>query len=196
MENKYEKTKSLLDEITKLSKKMGCVVVTGQNGANYVLDQKGVRKNADSLEGVLDILYNINNASRLVSRIKTPDGTILTSEFTHDFVTHTDKNGEEYMLDGGAEYQRTYINKEPAVDVSIYTYSPFEEIRKHVKRGTFDKNGNRIWKPVCELSDSHLKNILVYNKDNGIPDNKFSDVIKREIEYRKENGITIEDYEY
>ena len=41
----------------------------------------------------------------ILSRIRTPDGTILTSYHQHDYVTHTDKNGETYMLDGGSEYR-------------------------------------------------------------------------------------------
>lgn len=41
----------------------------------------------------------------LVNRIQTPDGTILTSKSVHDYVTHTDANGEEYIL--GLVY---YIN--------------------------------------------------------------------------------------
>lgn len=195
MENEYENTGLLAERVKKLADEIGCTVVLEQGG-NYVIDPKGNRVDADSLDDVLEILCDIKNSLRLVSRIRTPDGTVLTSEHVHDFVTHTDKNGEKYMLDGGSDYQRTYINKEPATDVSIYTFSPFEEIRKYVKRGTFDKDGNRIWKPVCELSDKHLENIIIYNKENGIPQNKFSDVIEREIAYRKEHGIKIEEYEY
>lgn len=195
MENEYEKTKLLTEEIKKVANETGCIVVIKPDGG-YVLDPKRRRRDAKSNEEILQTLCDIKDSLRLVSRIKTPDGTILTSEFTHDFVKYTDKNGEEYMLDGGLDYQRTYINKEPATDVSIYTFSPFEEIRKHVKRGTFDKNGYRIWKPVCELSDKHLENIIIYNEENGIPQSKFSDVIEREIAYRKEHGIKIEEYEY
>ena len=46
----------------------------------------------------------------LLNRMKTPDGTILTSEHVHDYKQHLDKNGDTYMLDGGTEYQRTTIN--------------------------------------------------------------------------------------
>ena len=75
----------------------------------------------------------------LLSRMKTPDGTILTSKYVHDYKQHLDKNGDTYMLDGGNEYQRTTINDIPMEDMSIYSDSPFEEIRKYVNRGTFDK---------------------------------------------------------
>ena len=37
----------------------------------------------------------------LLNQIKTPDGTILRSHSRHDYVTHVDANGHEYMVDGG-----------------------------------------------------------------------------------------------
>ncbi len=37
----------------------------------------------------------------LCNRIQTPDGTILTSHDRHDFKSYVDKNGYEYMVDGG-----------------------------------------------------------------------------------------------
>lgn len=132
----------------------------------------------------------------LVSRIKTPDGTILTSKYVHDYKTHLDKNGELYMLDGGRDYQRTSLNNEPFEDVSIYSDSPYEEIRQYVERGTFTKDGYRVWVPLCKLSNDHLKNILTYNEERNIGKNWFSDLVKKEIEYRKENNIEIPESTY
>lgn len=139
-------------------------------------------------------MENTTNARKvLVSRIKTPDGTILESKHTHDFVEHEDANGEYYFLDGGSSYKRTSVNKVPAEDVSIYTDSPFHEIRAHLRRGTFDKDGNRIWKPLKDLSDKHLENILEYNRKLGGDNSTFSEMVRREIEYRRRHWITIED---
>ncbi len=46
----------------------------------------------------------------LRSRMRTPDGTILESKHRHDYVTHLDANGNEYMLDGGLAYVRSSAN--------------------------------------------------------------------------------------
>ena len=67
----------------------------------------------------------------ILSQIQTPDGTILRSMHQHDYVTYIDKNGETYMLDGGNEYQRYSINKEPFKDLSIWSDAPFEIIREY-----------------------------------------------------------------
>ena len=129
----------------------------------------------------------------VVSRMKTPDGTILTSKHRHDYQTHTDKNGEVYFLDGGRDYQRTSVNKENMEDVSLYTDSPFEEIRKALEWGTFDKDGYRIFKPICELSDAHINKIIVYNIDRGLKDSMINSMMKKELLYRAKHNITIED---
>lgn len=41
-----------------------------------------------------------------LNRIRTPDGTIITSRYRHDFVAHRDANGHEYFVDGGLDYLR------------------------------------------------------------------------------------------
>jgi hypothetical protein len=129
----------------------------------------------------------------ICNKIQTPDGTILESKYTHDFVSHVDKNGETYILDGGLDYQRCSVNVEPFKDLSIYSDAPFEIIRENYKRGTFDEKGNRIWKPLNTLSDEHLKNILVYNKEIGLNNSLFSKMVRKEQKYRKDHNITIQD---
>lgn len=37
----------------------------------------------------------------ICNQIVTPDGTRLISHGVHDFVSHTDKNGQYYACDGG-----------------------------------------------------------------------------------------------
>ena len=60
---------------------------------------------------------------------------MLRLNHVHDYVTHLDKNGETYMLDGGNEYQRYNICKEPFKDLSIWSDAPFEIIRENYHRG-------------------------------------------------------------
>ncbi len=130
----------------------------------------------------------------VVSRMRTPDGTILVSKHVHDFVTHKDtKTGEVYILDGGKDYRRESMNSIPGENVSIYSDDPFEVIRENLCRGTFDEEGNRIWKPISKLTDDHLKNILTYNFERGLDDSDFSNYIREEIKYRCERHISISD---
>ena len=91
----------------------------------------------------------------ILSRIQTPDGTILTSYHRHDYVTHNDTNGEEYILDGGNDYQRISVNKEPFKDLSIWSDAPYEIIRQSFHRGGRSKNGDEPlkWVPLSEMSD-------------------------------------------
>lgn len=127
--------------------------------------------------------------------VQTPDGTILWSRYTHDCVFYKDKNGDTYMNDGGLEYQHRTENKEPVKNLSVYSDAPFEEIRKVMLRGTFSKDGDRIWVPLCKMSNLHLVGVLDYNKDLNI-NSRFDQFIEKEIEYRKEHNIMIEDGSY
>lgn len=126
----------------------------------------------------------------LVSRIQTPDGTILTSKHVHDYVCHDDViSKEHYILDGGSEYQRTSLNVVKAKDISIYTDSPFEEIREHLCRGTYDKNGNHVWIPLKDMTAQHLFNCILYRQNELKDDeeiNKFKQQYIRELAYRYE----------
>lgn len=133
----------------------------------------------------------------IANRIQTPDGTILWSRFGHDYVVYKDNNGEYYMLDGGPDVLswRSSVNDIPAKSLQVFSDAPFEEIRKVMLRGTFDKDGNQIWIPLYKLHDLHLVGILDYNKDLGI-NSKYDQFIEKEIEYRKEHNIEIYDGVY
>lgn len=150
---------------------------------NEMVDEEDEENNETANEPEVRLICN---------RIMTPDGTILESKYTHDYVSYVDMNGETYFVDGGLDYQRCSVNKIPYTNISIYSDAPFSTIRQYLKRGTFDKDGNRIWKPLCELSDSHLNNILDYYPKP----NWFTEYVKQEIEYRKENNIKIKDDEW
>ena len=62
------------------------------------------------------------------NRIQTPDGTILISQHRHDYQIYTDKNGLEYMVDGGCDYLRRNVHYEaPHTELSVYDTAPFSE---------------------------------------------------------------------
>lgn len=136
----------------------------------------------------------------LVSRIQTPDGTIITSNHRHDYQTHRDIiDNYDYLLDGGNDYQRYSIPEGVSfsdVDRSIYTDSPFEEIRKYYCRGGRGKNGDEPLKfvPLCEMSDEWLKASIEYNTDHGYDLMCLANSLyMRELLYRQDNGIKIEE---
>lgn len=65
----------------------------------------------------------------IYNAVRTPDGTILESRHVHDYATHLDANGDEYMVDGGFDYLRRSVNKVPAEDLSLYSDEKHEVIR-------------------------------------------------------------------
>lgn len=132
----------------------------------------------------------------LVSRIMTPDGTILTSRHRHDYVSHEDANGEYYFLDGGTDYQRCSVNKEPAVWLDLYTDSPYEEVRRVYGRAGRGKNGDQPlkWIPLCEMSDAWLEAAIEYNIEKEYKTFCKENVMyARELSYRYFNNIKIEE---
>jgi hypothetical protein len=120
----------------------------------------------------------------LVSRIQTPDGTILTSYHRHDYKTHVDKNDLTYMLDGGNDYQRVIVNNEaPHTDVSIYEDDPFEEIRKYY---CLYINHERI--PLCDCSENILRKQL-HPMFNNQFSKKYIYYLLEELLYRFKNSL-------
>lgn len=127
----------------------------------------------------------------LLNRIKTPDGTILTSYNRHDYVTHIDKNGHEYMVDGGLEYLRRNVNETPYEELSITDQAPFEQIRESFHWGTYGKKRDQPLKyvPICKMTNDHLQAII--NQKMG--GDWVRSYMKEELSHRKENNIFIND---
>ena len=99
----------------------------------------------------------------ILSRIRTPDGTILTSKNQHDFRSHRDTiTGELYFTDGGSSYIRRSINDIPYEDISLYSDDDFEILRENITWGTFGKNGDGElkYKSISNMSSNHIKSIL------------------------------------
>lgn len=119
----------------------------------------------------------------VVSRMRTPDGTLLVSLYNHHFVSHTDANGDEYFLDGGSVYQRHSINKAPLVDESIYVGDDHSQLREYFSWGTRGKDGKSPleFKALKDLTTDHIVAILETQKQ--LPEWR-RDIFKAELSFR------------
>jgi len=125
----------------------------------------------------------------IANQILTPDGTILRSHHRHDYVSYVDKNGEEYMVDGGTDYLRRSVNtKYPAKDITVYASDPHSAIREAFMWGTRGVDGNQplVRKYLKDLDTDHVEAIL--ETQHHISD-CTREVFQNELKYRK--GINI-----
>ena len=122
----------------------------------------------------------------IASFIITPDGTKLQSYHVHDYKTHIDANGEVYMIDGGCEYQRGSVNKEPAETHVITMADPHAVRREHFHWGTRGIEGTRplTWVALRFLTTPHIKAIL--ETQHQIPEH-IRQLFKDELEWRNEH---------
>lgn len=122
----------------------------------------------------------------IYNAIQTPDGTILESRHRHDYKTHKDKNGHEYMVDGGLSYvRRSYPESHPAKEISLYIPdTPYEEAVKFAAWGSYGKNGDEDlhYIPICEMETDHIKAVLETQE----PIEQFKILMKWELERRGE----------
>lgn len=127
----------------------------------------------------------------LVSKLITPDGTILKSRHTHDYTEHIDAtNGKIYMLDGGTSYTRCSVHDDQKL-ITITTDDPHSLVRKHFEWGTYGKEGrfeDFKWVLLKAMSNLHIQNVLGCNLVS-----KIRAVFENEIKYRKERNLVIED---
>jgi hypothetical protein len=119
----------------------------------------------------------------IYNAIKTPDGTILVSKHRHDYNCYTDKNGQEYCVDGGFEYLRRSYSINDYEDVSVYNTDNIEKIREVFSWGTYGKLGNEPLRYILlkDMETSHIENILS-NLKNLQP--HIKDIFERELKYR------------
>lgn len=103
----------------------------------------------------------MNQPKIIVSRLRTPDGTILHSRHRHDYVTHVDANGRTYILDGGSEYIRHSANGDEEL-LTVYSNSPHSEKREYATWGTYGIHGRSAirYVPIKDLSEDHILNII------------------------------------
>jgi len=94
--------------------------------------------------------------------ITTPDGTELVSRSRHDYKTHVDANGKEYMVDGGLDYVRRSTHGDEYPLVCRYEDTVHEQAREMVTWGTYGINGDEPlqYKKVSEMDDDHLRAVI------------------------------------
>ena len=125
------------------------------------------------------------------SAIRTPDGTLLESRHRHDYVTHWDANGKNYMIDGGVEYIRSSAHGDEEY-ITVTLDDPHEVVREVVMWGTRGKNGDEPYRQVklCEMSNAHIK-AVIETQPTMYP--AFKRAMMNELTYRDANNIFIED---
>lgn len=133
----------------------------------------------------------------LINQIRTPDNTILVSQHRHDYVTYTDKNGLIYMVDGGNSYLRRNTHPDnPYTELSIFEGDEldFEYFRTVFCRGGRGKDGNEPlkWVPLAEMNNNWVEATIAYEKEYR-PSNRFIEYYEKELEYRINNKITIDE---
>lgn len=118
----------------------------------------------------------------LLNRIKTPDGTILTSYNRHDYVTHKDSITKEVlMVDGGTDYLRRNVGTYE--ELSVYDDGSHITRRSAVHWGTRGKDGRQplVYKPLKDLDSDHIEAIL--KTQHQISD-FYREVFMEELKYR------------
>ena len=122
----------------------------------------------------------------LQNMIRTPDGTVLVSGSIHDYKTHKDDNGKEYMVDGGRSYLRRNLVKEaPYDELSLFEGDPHDKIRSNFTWGSRGVNGDEplVFNLLKDLDLDHIKAIIETQKH--LPD-YIMHVFEAELERRNE----------
>jgi len=94
--------------------------------------------------------------------MRTPDGTIIRSRHRHDYVTHKDANGSEYMLDGGLDYVRSSANGDEEY-MAVTLEDTHEVVREACDWGTYGKNGDQelSYITLCDMETEHIQAVLL-----------------------------------
>jgi len=118
----------------------------------------------------------------LLNRIKTPDGTILTSYNRHDYLTHKDAITKEVlMVDGGNDYARRHVGTYE--ELSVYDDGTHTTRRSALHWGTRGKDNKQplTYKPIKDLDSDHIEAIL---RTQTQISEFYKGVFKEELKYR------------
>lgn len=118
----------------------------------------------------------------MLNRIKTPDGTILTSYNRHDYLTHKDTITKEVlMVDGGNDYARRHVGTYE--ELSVYDDGSHLTRRSALHWGTRGKDNKQplTYKPIKDLDSDHIEAIL---RTQTQLSEFYKEVFKEELKYR------------
>ena len=116
--------------------------------------------------------------------LQTPDGTIIESTHRHDYVTYTDANGKEYMVDGGLAYVRRSTHADQ-IDMCLYNNEPHKVQSELLTWGTYGPNGDQPlqYKTIAEMETGHLEAVI---EMGGVCPIRRA-CMQKELELRNEN---------
>lgn len=126
--------------------------------------------------------------------LQTPDGTYLISSGTHDYKTHVDKNGKEYMVDGGKDYIRRNMHDDQ-IDMTVLSQDDFDTARNKLLWGSYGKEGNQLLRYVLlkDMEIDHIEKVIeiLENSLDRLPSGVHNhikyriEMYERELIYRK-----------
>jgi hypothetical protein len=99
----------------------------------------------------------------LKNSLRTPDGTEIVSNHRHDYVTHVDKNGKTYMVDGGRDYLRRSAHGDEVDTSEFWTPdTPHSKLRELLHWGTRGRDGKQplVFRALKDLDDDHIEVII------------------------------------
>lgn len=116
--------------------------------------------------------------------LKTPDGTIIRSRHVHDYVTHMDANGKEYMIDGGLQYIRCSANGDEEF-ITVTLDDPHDLVREECVWGTYGIKGDQplTYKRLCDMDTDHIQAVL---ENVSSINQAIKTAMQNELEYRNE----------
>lgn len=117
---------------------------------------------------------------------------LITSYYGHDYVSCS---CGAISVDGGNNYTKRAGDISSYKELSIYSDAPFEVIRKNFHRGGRGKDGKQPlkWVAMYDMSNSWLEACITYNEERGNADSFANKMYRKELEYRKQNNISIEE---
>ena len=117
----------------------------------------------------------LDNKQILVNMIKCPDSTILESRSTHDYQTHTQEDGQEFMVDGGLEYLRRSGEGYEELSMTMEAVDDYEDYCTLRERFTWGNNYNKdmnrlpetIYVKLKDITEGHLDALIEYTETRG-----------------------------